>query len=214
VTSVFAHSAHRTVEGTDTGRTPPPTAARRRPWRRRDTTAALLMLAPVLICLVVLRLVPAAIAVVDSLRRNTLLGGDHFVGLQNYGTIFHDPAFIKAVVVTAIFTIVINPVQVAVSLALAALYTRRYPGTGLWRTLVILSIAAPPAVAATIWGSIYRPDGLGNAVLHTFGLGSQGFLTDSHQALACIIALLSWTGIGYWMLFLIAGINGEGSSTF
>jgi len=212
VTTRFAHPSRPAGEGQagENGGLPPgqaPAPARRRRWRSRDATAALLMLAPVLLCLIVLRLLPAVIAVVDSLHRNTLLGGSHFVGLDNYGTVFADPTFRKALGVTLLFSVVINPLQVAAALALAMLYTRGFTGTGLWRTLVILPIAAPPAVAATIWGIIYRPDGLGNAVLHAVGLGSQGLLTDPHQALACIILLLSWAGVGYWMLFLIAGIN-------
>jgi multiple sugar transport system permease protein len=177
-------------------------------WRRRGEVVALVtMLGPMVVFLLVLRLVPTAIAVVDSLRRDTLLGGGQFVGLRNYATIFADPTFQHAVVTTLVFSLVINPLQVVVSLALANLYTRSFPGTGLWRTLVVLPIAVPPAVSATFWGIIYRPDGLGNALLHSVGLGSQGFLTDSRQALACVIVLLSWVGVGYWMLFLIAGIN-------
>ena len=39
------------------------------------------------------------------------------------------------------------------------------------------------------------------------GLPAQPFLTSSAQALPSIIVLLSWIGVGYWMLFLIAGIN-------
>jgi multiple sugar transport system permease protein len=183
-------------------------APRVRRRRHRGEPAALLtMLGPMLVFLLVLRLVPAGIAVADSLRRHTLLGGDQFAGLRNYATIFTDPTFRHAVLTTLVFSLVINPLQVAVSLALATLYTRGFPGTGLWRTLVVLPIAVPPAVSATFWGIIYRPDGLGNALLHSVGLGSQGFLTDSHQALASIIVLLSWVGVGYWMLFLIAGIN-------
>lgn len=183
-------------------------APRARPRRRNGKLTALVtMIGPMLIFLLALRLVPTGIAVVESLRRDTLLGGDHFVGLRNYATIFSDPTFRNAVLVTLIFSVVINPIQVAVSLGLACLYTRRFAGTGLWRTLVVLPIAVPPAVSATFWGIIYRPDGLGNALLRGMGLGGQGLLTDSHQALACIIVLLSWIGVGYWMLFLIAGIN-------
>jgi len=177
-------------------------------WRRRgELTALVTMLGPMVVFLLVLRLAPTGIAVVDSLRRDTLLGGGQFAGLRNYATIFADPTFQHAVVTTLVFSLVINPLQVAVSLALANLYTRGFPGTGLWRTLVVLPIAVPPAVSATFWGIIYRPDGLGNALLHSIGLGSQGFVTDSRQALACVIVLLSWVGVGYWMLFLIAGIN-------
>ena len=184
-------------------------APRTRPRRRRcgSLPAVATMLGPMLACLFVLRLLPTAIAVVDSLRRESLLSGNGFAGLSNYTELFGDPTFRKAVMVTLIFSLVINPLQVVCALALASLYSRGLPGSGLWRTLVVLPITVPPAVSALFWGIIYQPNGLGNALLHVFGLGSQGLLTDSNQALACIMLLMSWIGVGYWMLFLIAGIN-------
>ena len=64
-----------------------------------------------------------------------------------------------------------------------------------------------PAVSAVIWSVIYRPDGLGNGVLERLGLPAQPFLTSPGQVLPSLIVLLSWIGVGYWMLFLIAGIQ-------
>lgn len=59
-----------------------------------------------------------------------------------------------------------------------------------------------------VWNVIFRPDdGVGNSILAVFGLPPQPFLTSPDQALPSIIVLLSWIGVGYWMLFLIAGIN-------
>jgi multiple sugar transport system permease protein len=106
-----------------------------------------------------------------------------------------------------VFTILINPLQVATAFLLAVLYTRKAAGSKIWRSLVILPIAVPPAVSAVIWSVIYRPDGLANAFLDLLGLPAQPFLTSPQQALASIMVLLSWIGVGYWMMFLIAGIN-------
>ena len=39
------------------------------------------------------------------------------------------------------------------------------------------------------------------------GIPPQPFLTSPQQALLSIMILLSWIGVGYWMMFLIAGIN-------
>nr|WP_238351073.1 sugar ABC transporter permease [Kribbella shirazensis] len=106
-----------------------------------------------------------------------------------------------------LFTVLVNPIQVAVSFLLAVLFTQRAAGARLWRTLVILPIATPPAVSAVIWSVIYRPDGLANGVLERLGLPAQPFLTSPGQVLGSLIVLLSWIGVGYWMLFLIAGIQ-------
>ncbi|WP_239513795.1 carbohydrate ABC transporter permease [Streptosporangium sp. 'caverna'] len=169
---------------------------------------ALAFLAPALISLVVLRLAPAAISLWESLFHTGILNPDPvFVGLDNYADLFSNSGFQGALLVTLVFTVVINPVQVGLAFLLATLYTRKAAGARIWRSLVIVPIAAPPAVSAVVWSVIYRPDGLGNSFLSMLGIPAQPFLTSPHQALASIMVLLSWIGIGYWMMFLIAGIN-------
>ncbi|MFD6055559.1 carbohydrate ABC transporter permease [Agromyces sp. NPDC060279] len=186
---------------------PAPPARPTRRGRRHPALIALAFLAPALIALLVLRLAPAAVALWDSLFRTSILGGTQFVALGNYFELFGNPDFQNALLVTLVFTILINPLQVATAFLLAVLYTRKAAGSKIWRSLVILPIAVPPAVSAVIWSVIYRPDGLANAFLDLLGLPAQPFLTSPQQALASIMVLLSWIGVGYWMMFLIAGIN-------
>jgi len=170
---------------------------------------ALAFLLPSLVALTLLRLLPGATALWGSLHHTSLLSGESFVGLGNYLDLFANADFRGAVAVTLLFTLVVNPLQVGISVALAVLYTRRrMAGAKVWRALVILPIATPPAVSAVVWSVIFRPEGgLANSLLAVAGLPPQGFLTSPDQALASIIVLLSWIGVGYWMLFLIAGIN-------
>ena len=176
--------------------------------RQRQGLIALAFLAPALVCLAVLRIVPAISAVVESFYSESLLrGGRVFAGLSNYTDLLASKDFRQSVGVTLLFTVLVNPIQVVVSFLLAVLFTQKAAGSKLWRTLVILPIATPPAVSAVIWSVIYRPDGLGNGVLERLGLPAQPFLTSSSQVLPSLIVLLSWIGVGYWMLFLIAGIQ-------
>ena len=176
--------------------------------KQRQGLIALAFLAPALVCLAVLRIVPAISAVVESFYTESLLrGGRAFAGLGNYTDLLSNKDFRQSVGVTLLFTVLVNPIQVAVSFLLAVLFTQRAAGAKLWRTLVILPIATPPAVSAVIWSVIYRPDGLANGVLERLGLPAQPFLTSPSQVLPSLIVLLSWIGVGYWMLFLIAGIQ-------
>ncbi|PQZ55978.1 MULTISPECIES: carbohydrate ABC transporter permease [unclassified Microbacterium] len=175
--------------------------------RRSPAGIALLFLLPALIALLLLRLAPAGVALVDSLSRTTLLGGTSFVGLGNYVELFANADFQNSLAVTLLFAVIINPVQIAAAFLLAVLFTRRAVGSKFWRSMVILPIAVPPAVSAVVWSVIYRPDGLANGFLAVFGIPPQPFLTSPYQALLSIMILLSWIGVGYWMMFLIAGLN-------
>lgn len=179
--------------------------------RRRGTPPSLIalaFLAPALISLLVLRIAPAVVALWESLFRQSFLrGGTVFVGFDNYADLFANADFTNALLVTLVFSLIVNPLQIGAAFLLAVLYTRKAAGAKIWRSLVVLPIAVPPAVSAVVWSVIYRPDGLGNSFLSLLGLPAQPFLTSPQQSLASIMVLLSWIGIGYWMLFLIAGIN-------
>jgi multiple sugar transport system permease protein len=182
---------------------------RGRSRRRRDLLAAAGFLAPALIALVVMRLYPMVRAVVDSLHRS--LPGSvlapKWVGLDNFDTLLHSSSFWHSVRQTLIFNVVINPVQVLAALVIAVLISRRVPGGPLWRTLIFLPAAVPMLGATVLWGIALRPKGLVNGMLGSLGIGPQPFLGSSGQVLWSIVLLASWIGVGYWMMFLIAGLQ-------
>ncbi len=171
--------------------------------RQRPYIAAALFLAPALVAVIVLRLWPAAVAVHQSL----LAPRAKIYSLENYTYIFSDPVFQGAVRTTLLYSLIVNPLQIAIALALALLMNAKMPTVGIWRTLVLLPVAIPQSVSAVVWGVAYRPDGPLNALFAVFGIGPQRFLTSPDQALASIIVIVSWVGIGYWMTFVLAGLQ-------
>lgn len=178
-----------------------------RPTRRlpgaREGWLAILFTAPTLAALVLLRLWPMGSAIKSSLSSP---GIDGALSLENFGYLFTDPGFLGMVKVTLLFSIIVNPLQIFLALALAVLMTQRLRGVRFWRILVFLPAAVPQAVSAIVWGIAMRPDGPLNGFLAIFGIGPQPFLSSKEQALLSIIVIVSWIGVGYWMIFLIAGI--------
>jgi len=123
-------------------------------------------------------------------------------------SLFQTPSFVSSLKTTLWFNVIINPLQVVGALALAALLTQRLPGEGLWRTLVFLPVAVPAAVAGVVWSLALRsPDGLINGVFTALGFEPRPFLISPHWALWSIVLVASWVGFGYWMVFLIAGLQ-------
>lgn len=197
-----------TSHGAAGAATSPPPKRRRTIASAASTLTASLFLLPAFVLLVVLRLLPMGEAAVTSLQRDALSAdGATFVGLENFIYLFSLPGFWGTVRVTAVFLAIIVPAQVAIALALALLLNERVPGVGLVRVLVFIPVAAPAAVATLVWGVAFRPDGPINALLGVVGIAPQPFLTSPDQALAAIIVLMSWIGIGYWTVFLLAGVQ-------
>jgi multiple sugar transport system permease protein len=170
-------------------------------WSR--LRAAFLFLLPAILAVVVLRLWPAVLALHESLLapRATTYSFD------NYTYIFTDPVFLNSLWVTLLYSVIVNPLQIAIALGLALLLNNRLPLTGFWRSVILLPVAIPQSVSAVVWAVAFRPDGLLNGLFAVFGIGPQRFITSPDQALASIILVVSWIGVGYWMTMLIAGLQ-------
>jgi len=166
-------------------------------------------LLPALALIVVLRIVPVTQAIIDATHLG-LPGSTippKFVGLDNFQALFDSPAFWASVRQTLLFNVIVNPVQILIALGLAVLLTQNLPATGIWRTLIFLPAAVPMTGSAVVWGIALRPDGPVNGVLASIGVPAQPFLTGQGQVVASLILIASWIGVGYWMVFLIAGLN-------
>ena len=186
-----------------------PQYRKRRAGRRQELVWAAVFLAPAVLSLVVLRVVPTFGAVQASLYK-AFPGGiipATFAGLANYESLFTDPNFKDTIVRTIVFNLVINPVQILLALLVAVLLVQRIPLVGLWRTLVFIPVTIPIVGSAIAWGAALNPEGPVNALVQALGGRPQPFFTSPNQALACILVLASWIGIGYWMLFLISGLQ-------
>jgi len=171
---------------------------------RGDSGTACLFLLPALLAVVAMRLWPSVLAVVSALNMSET---GFRLGLGNFAFLFTDPEFLGALKTTVLFSVLVNPIQIALALGLALLLNRELPGGGLWRTLLLLPAAVPQSVSAVIWGVAMRPYGPLNGALRRLHLPPQPFLTSSFQALPAIILIASWVGVGYWMTFLIAGLK-------
>jgi multiple sugar transport system permease protein len=165
--------------------------------------AAALFLLPAILAVIVLRLWPALLALHQSL----LAPRASVYSFDNYTYIFTDPVFLNSVWITLLYSVIVNPLQIAIALGLALLLNNKLPMTGFWRSVILLPVAIPQSVSAVVWAVAFRPDGLLNSLLAVFGIGPQRFITSPDQSLGSIILVVSWIGVGYWMTMLIAGLQ-------
>ena len=177
---------------------------------RSDKHVPYLFLAPALLGLVLFRLYPIFLALWESLFVTGFgpAGGRSFVGLENFQFLFEDFVFWRSVKATAILTIIINPVQIALALGLALLLQRKSRNIRLIRSLFLLPIGVALPIATVIWGLMLNPNqGLINGMLDVIGVSPQPFLTSEAQAIWAIVLIATWKGVAFWMLFLLAGLE-------
>ncbi len=169
-----------------------------------------LFLFPAVALLLIFNLYPTLATLNESLHANSLIrGGRIFVGLENFERILRDPIFWKSVQVTLWFSILVNPIQIVLALALALLANQKVVGIGIFRSVYLLPVAVSINVTTIVWGLMLDSNsGLINGVLATLNIPKQPFLTSPTHALGSIIILATWKGVPLWALFFLAGLQG------
>ena len=158
---------------------------------------------PALLLLFVFKLYPIVVSAVGSLYQR-----DAFVGFGNYASLFADRVFGASLKATLLFNVLVNPIQIALALALAVLANRKLNGIGVLRSILYLPVVVSIAVTCVVWGIMLNPNGgVVNGMLNAVGIPSQPFLTSADQALLSIILMTTWKGVAYWMMFLLAGLQ-------
>jgi multiple sugar transport system permease protein len=188
--------------GTATGPTRPARSRRtRRDWR------GWAFVAPFMVVFAAMIVAPVVYALYLSLFRQQLIGGNAFVGLQNYLAVLQDDKFWASLGRVSIFLVVQVPIMLVLSLVAAlALDSARLHGAGFFRIALFLPYAVPGVVAALIWGFIYGDQfGLTASLNHLLGTGLQPL--SGPWVLASIGNIVTWEFMGYNMLIFYAALR-------
>ncbi len=122
-----------------------------------------------------------------------------------------DALFMKALLNTFIFVIVVAPVQGGLALCLAMMINQKLPGINIFRTIYFMPVVVSIVVVALLWRFIYDGNnGLLNTLLSflTFGAFTPvDWLGQSSTALGSIIAMSIWQAVGFHMVIWLSGLQ-------
>ncbi|MFC5006227.1 carbohydrate ABC transporter permease [Dactylosporangium cerinum] len=180
---------------------------RTRPRKRGLHSPRVLWLAvPSLVWFAVFAVGPlAAMFVIATLRWKGLLYEPTYAGTENITKVFDDPTFYAAIRNSAVQVAVAIPLMIPLSFMLGYHLNSRPRG---YRILSILYFS-PGLISISVTGMVFygvlSPDGGVNGALRAAGLDTwaTAWLADPSTALATLIAIDLWRGIG-WTAVLFA----------
>jgi sn-glycerol 3-phosphate transport system permease protein len=148
-----------------------------------------------------------------TVNRNTFLTS-RFIGLGYYARIFNigDSAFgdtyLRSLLVTAEFALMVVLPSIAAALALALLAKAKLKRIGIFRTIFMSGIAISIAGAGVIWSLIYSPNvKLFQWLMELLRLNSTSILTDARTALPAVALTTIWTALGFNFIVALAGLQ-------
>ncbi|MFD6188660.1 carbohydrate ABC transporter permease [Streptomyces sp. NPDC060275] len=189
------------------GSAPPASPA---PAARRPRQGGTVLAVPALVWYLVFMVGPLlAIFVIAALHWPGMLQPVSFAGLDNARVVLDDPVFWDAVRNTAVQLAVAVPVMIVCAYMLGYYVAQRPPGHRVVRYLLFIpGLISTPAKAMVFYAAL-SPDGLLNGGLESVGLGNlaDAWLASPSTALACLIALDIWAGIGFTAVLFAARLG-------
>ncbi|MFE2728107.1 carbohydrate ABC transporter permease [Kitasatospora sp. NPDC059327] len=132
-----------------------------------------------------------------------------FVGLDNYTRLLTDDAFLTALRVTTILTLIVVVLPNVLGLAIALLLDRTGWLYQALRSVFFVPVVLSSVVVSVIWQAMLTDDGLVNSLLTSLGVDSPpGWLSDPTLALYSVGFIISWQLLGFCAVVYLAGLQG------
>ena len=136
----------------------------------------------------------------------------HWIGAGNYSDLLMDSRFRRAFANTAVFALLVVPLQAVVAFLLALWVNRPEPEWRWLRGVFFVPVVISMPVLAVLWTMLYQPAqgeymGFVNAALGLFGVPPQAWLRDPRLALPAIAFMSLWQGVGLQMMVFLAGLQ-------
>lgn len=181
--------------------------------RKRGKGIRIAFLAPPILIYLIFYIYPAFNAIKYALYdwSGFDFGTARFVGLGNFKEAIKDK-LMQVALQNNVFILVFGGV-VMFSAALffaAVLTTPGFRGRSFYKSVIFLPYVLNEVGVALLWIFILQPRfGMLNVLLKNIGLGAmaQVWLGDRFLALSCIIFIIAWHGIGFYMILLMSGIE-------
>ncbi|MFH8445223.1 carbohydrate ABC transporter permease [Streptomyces sp. NPDC018026] len=188
--------------------TPASAGGRRLRRRHREWLAAALFLAPDVLGLLVFVAVPMVLSIALSFFQVSGFGSYEWIGLGNYERMMNDPLFWDSMKITGLYVVILVPVLFGVSLGLGLLVKQKLPGMGVYRTALFLPYVISLVVVGVLWKFLLdEQTGAVNRAMRAAGLDGESWLGSPSLALGCVIAVMVWVMMGYYMIIFLSGLQ-------
>jgi len=197
----------------------PSTASRSRPARGlaktfRGTLVWYGFIAPPFILILLFVAYPTFETFWDSFFAQSDGGGQQFVGLEQYRRLGTSDVFWQVLGNTILLGIAYLVIAIPLATVLASLLNRVRRGAAALKVIYFLPQLTSSVAVAIMFNYIFQPDwGLLNGILRQFGIDDLPlWLADPRLdftgSRAAVTLLAVWTGLGYFILIVLAGLQG------
>ncbi|MGA2479369.1 MAG: sugar ABC transporter permease, partial [Spirochaetia bacterium] len=173
---------------------------------------------PTLLLLIAVNLFPLLYSLYLSFTNFLAVSGKPpaWVGFENFGNILNDPDMWHYFATTGRYALMSVGLQTLIGFGMAMLVRRKFFGSGLITTLILVPMMISPVVVGLFWKLIYNPNfgffnfilGAGDAAKGVDLLASKFFgHSQPGLALLAVVIVDVWMWSPFVMLLVLSGLN-------
>lgn len=175
---------------------------------KRNTVLGYAFLAPSLILMAIFLVYPIFEALRLSFYESTLKTTE-LVGFENYINLFQDELFMKSLLNTLKYVVIIVPFVVILSLWISATISKKRPWkTSLYRGAFYLPTIASAVTVSVVWNWVFNPViGVANYVISSAGGTPVMWFSEGTTAFYCVVLVSIVCSIGQPVILYTASIG-------
>jgi arabinogalactan oligomer/maltooligosaccharide transport system permease protein len=177
----------------------------------KKNSFAYFLVLPALVIMIAVVLYPFIYNIVLSFSNMSLshIHDWEITGFDQYIKVFAEPEFYEFFLKTLIWTFTNITFHVVIGVTLALLLNKKLPGTGIFRTLLILPWAVPQYIVALTWRGMFNYEyGAINLILVKFlSMSPVEWLKSPAEAFIAIIITNIWLGFPFMMIIALGALQ-------
>ena len=178
-------------------------------YRRRALLPVVGFLGPFIFLWSIFLAAPMIWSIWLSFNTGGLIDEAKFVGMDNWSRMFANEELVKSLKNTGVYVVIAIAVVFSLALTLAGLLNSNKRGQNFFKVALYFPLLVPPIMAGMIFFFLTHYDmGIINLALQATGRAKLNFLGENPNAMLTIVSLEVWRGLGFWVLFFLAGLQG------
>lgn len=184
--------------------------------KKNEAVMAYLFLLPLFIGVILFFIIPIVQSLFYSLTDWKGVGQANIVGIKNYVTLFtNDKKFLAEMKNTFVYVFGAVPITLFIALLIANLLNSNIRGVSFYRVIYFLPNVMMGAVVAMVWKWLLNSRyGLVDAVLYLLLGIRPAWMSDTGLTMLSMCVISIWSGMGYCIVILLAGLQNIGSSYY
>ncbi len=176
-------------------------------YSAENSPQAWIYLLPALVIIAIFNVLPIIKTFNISLQKGSLTN-PQYNGLANYSIVLNDPRFHTALWNTAIYSFIVVPVALALSMLIAITIHEKIKFKDLFETIFFIPYLTSVIAVGVVFRFLLNGDyGFVNYFLGFLGIAPIDFLNNPDMSLTTVIIFGIWSGLAFNIIILLSGIK-------